>query len=445
MLVELVGQSGRDPDNVSANPARLVNVYAERTTEGERVLKSVLGMDRHTQLDGVFVRAMGRVNGVNYAVCGGHLWRINLDGSANDLGAVDTGRATICGNNGYVCVQAGTRYFVYDPDADTITEPAAGAFSDIGSVEFFGNYTVITEAGGRRFQWSALADPTDLPGLNFSTADGKDDNLLRGLAMDGRLYLFKEESTELWYNTGEAGADAMARVAGGVWDIGLLSRDMLCRFEGGAFIVGSDSRAHLVSSGGFQPVSIPPVETAIKIDRPQACLTYSDEGHTFCAIIFKDSPAWVYDLSMNEWHERAEGVNLGPWNVAASCKIGKEWAVGRNNGEISILRRTNADGSTPLVREITSRTLRMDGQRTILREFEVFPRQGFSAGTMNLHISRDGGSTWTPPKPKPIGGQGEYGRRVLWRNLGQARAINAKLRWTEPRDICLSTQARIVT
>ena len=237
----------------------------------------------------------------------------------------------------------------------------------------------------------------------------------------------------------------MARVAGGVWDIGLLSRDMLCRFEGGAFIVGSDSRAHLVSSGGFQPVSIPPVETAIKIDRPQACLTYSDEGHTFCAIIFKDSPAWVYDLSMNEWHERAEGVNLGPWNVAASCLLGREWAIGRNNGEISILRRTNADGSTPLVREVTSRTLRMDGQRTILREFEVFPRQGFSAGTMNLHISRDGGSTWTPPKPKPIGGQGEYGRRVLWRNLGQARAINAKLRWTEPRDICLSTQARIVT
>lgn len=29
MLVELVGQSGRDPDNVSANPARLV-AYCRR-------------------------------------------------------------------------------------------------------------------------------------------------------------------------------------------------------------------------------------------------------------------------------------------------------------------------------------------------------------------------------------------------------------------------------
>lgn len=445
MLVELVGQSGRDPDNVSANPARLVNVYAERTTEGERVLKSVLGMDFHTQLDGVFVRSMGRVDGVTYAVCGGRLWRINTDGSSTALGDLDTGSASICGNNGYVCVQAGTRYFVYDPDTDTITEPAAGAFSDIGSVEFFGNYTILTEAGGRRFQWSDLADPTDLPGLNFSTADGKDDNLLRAFAMDGRLYLFKDESTELWYNTGEAGAEAMARVAGGVWDIGLLARNMICRFEGGAFIVGSDNRAHLVSSGGFQPVSTPPVETAIKLKRPQACLTYADEGHTFLVIIFKDCPAWCYDLATGEWHERAEGVNLGPWNVAASCLLGREWAIGRNDGQISILRRSNSDGPTPLTREITSRTLRMDGVRTILREFELFPQQGFSAGTINLHISRDGGSTWSLPKPKPIGGQGEYGRRIMWRQLGQARALTVRIRWTMPRDMCLSTQARIET
>lgn len=445
MIVELVGQSGRDPDNVSANPARLVNVYAEPTTEGERVLKSVLGMTPHTQLSGVFVRAMGRVDGVTYAVCGGHLWRINLDGSANDLGAVDTGPASMCGNNGYVCVQAGTRYFVYDPQTDTLTEPAAGAFSDIGSVEFYGNYTVLTEAGGRLFQWSALANPTSLPGMNFSTADGKDDNLLRAFAMDGRLYLFKAESTEMWFNTGEAGADAMQRVAGGVWDIGLLSRNMICRFEGGAFIVGSDNRAHLVSSGGFQPVSTPPVESAIKLLKPQACLTYADEGHTFFAIIFKDAPAWVYDLATGEWHERAEGVNHGPWNVAASCLLGKEWAVGRNNGEISVLRRTNADGSQPLVREITSRTLRVDGQRAILREFELFLQQGYSSGTIYLQLSRDGGSTWTLPKPKAIGGQGEYGRRTIWRNLGQARALTAKIRWTEPNDCCLSTQARVVT
>lgn len=445
MMVEIVGQSGRDSDNVAANPARLINVYAESTTEGERVLKSVLGMDAHSQLDGVFVRAMGQVDGKAYAVCGGRLWRLDESGSSANLGAVDIGPASICGNNGYVCIQAGARYFTYDTATGTMSEPASGAFSAIGSVEFYSNYTILTEAGGRRFQWSALADPTSLPGLNFSTADGKDDKLLRAMALDGRLYLFTEGSTEVWYNSGQSGADALVRAAGGVYDVGLRSRDLACRFEGGAFIVGSDNRAHLVSAGQFQPVSTPPVETAIKLHEPQACLTYADEGHSFLAIIFKTAPAWVYDVATGEWHERAEGPQLAPWGVAASCQIGREWAVGRNSGEISVMRRTNADGPVPLVREITSRTLRMDGQRTILREFEVFPRQGFSAGTMDLHISRDGGSTWSLPKPKPIGGQGEYGRRVIWRGLGQARVFSARLRWTEPSDISLSTMVRIAT
>ena len=58
MMFDLVGQSGRDADDPSVNPSRLVNVYAERTTDGVRVLKSVLGMAPHSQLDGVFIRAL---------------------------------------------------------------------------------------------------------------------------------------------------------------------------------------------------------------------------------------------------------------------------------------------------------------------------------------------------------------------------------------------------
>jgi len=445
MMIELVGQSGRDSDNITANPARLVNCYAEKTVEGERILKSVLGMDHHTMLDGVFIRAMGNVDGITYAVCGGHLWRVNKDGSADDLGEVDTGSANIAGNNGLVTVQAGTRFFVYDPDTDTITEPAPGAFTDFGSVEFFSNYTVLTEAGGRRFQWSKLADPTDLPGLSFSTADYADDNLLRAVTLDARLYLFKERSVEVWYNTGGAGAEALERVAGGARDVGLKAQDLLCKISGGAFLVGSDDRAYLVAGGQYQPISTPPVETAIKKSRPVSCLTYDDEGHTFVCIIFRDAPAWCYDVAMGEWHERAEGVNLAPWNVARSVKIGNEWAVGRNNGEVVIMRRTNNDTQAPLVREVTSRTLRMDGARIILREIELFPQRGFSPGTMNLQVSRDGGATWSPSKPKNIGETGEYSRRLIWRQLGQARALTVKLRWSDPSDISLSTQGRITT
>ena len=73
MEVQFVGQSARDRDNIAAAPSRLVNCYAEPTAEGERVLKSVLGMEPKAQMTGVFVRALETVAGQLYAVCDGRL------------------------------------------------------------------------------------------------------------------------------------------------------------------------------------------------------------------------------------------------------------------------------------------------------------------------------------------------------------------------------------
>ncbi|WP_230685880.1 hypothetical protein, partial [Streptococcus pneumoniae] len=79
--------------------------------------------------------------------------------------------------------------------------------------------TVLTELNGRRFQWSDIADASNLPGLNFSTADGRDDDILRPFQINGQLYIWKETSHEIWYLTGGAGAEAFERMAGGVRDV----------------------------------------------------------------------------------------------------------------------------------------------------------------------------------------------------------------------------------
>lgn len=442
-MVEFVGQSSRDQDNITADPSRLVNLYRERAGDGVAWLKSVPGEDLVATLPDLFVTAMGNVDGLLYAVCNGRLYHIEQNGSVHDLGAVATGPATIAGNNGMVCIQAGSRYFVYDPATDTITEPTPGAFANVGSCEFFDNYTVLTQAGGRMFAWSKLADPTDLPGLSFSTADGRDDTLVRAFALHGQLYLFKTLSHEIWYNTGGAGAEAFSRLAGGVKDVGLLGHGLICRFPGGAFMVGSDNRAHLVGPGAVQPVSTPAVETAIKLGGPKCCVSYEDEGHTFCAVIFEHQPAWVYDIATGEWHERASGPALEPWHVTASARLGSDWVVGNDGGVIAALRRSNVDAGGPMVREATSRTLYLDGARPILRELEFFVRRGFTAAQVMLSVSRDGGITWSPWKQRPVSEQGEYGRRVIWRRLGQARSITVRLRISDPLEAPISSHARV--
>lgn len=442
--LEFFGQSSRDSDNVAANPSRLVNLYREPIVAGGRggaILKSVPGLEPFSDLPGVWSRAMEEVGGKLFAVVGGKLYEVGAGGAYTDRGAIDDDEnTTIAGNNGDVTVVANAKYYRWD--GTSLNQPTAGAFSSFGSHDYIGNYTVISEKDGRRFQWSDIADANSLPGLNFSTADGRDDNIIRPFNINGVLYLFKQASHEIWYNTGGAGALAFERQAGGVVDVGLKAHNLITRLPGAAFFVGDDNRAHIIS-GAVQPVSTPPVETALKDCQPRSCFAYEDEGHTFCVITFRDCAAWVYDVALGEWHERAEGVNLDPWSASCSAKWQGEWYCGRDDASLFRFARIGTDDNGVLVREAVSRTLYQDGQRFSVSELELFPRQGFQSGNIALEISRDGGLTWTPPKVRAVGPVGNYGGRVIWRSLGQCRQITARVRFTDPANLTMLAEGRL--
>jgi hypothetical protein len=367
---------------------------------------------------------MKTVDGQLFAACGAALYRIDADGNFFDLGEIVDGLTTMAGNNGLVTVCVGGRYWVWD--GATLSEPAAGAFSDFGALEFFGNYTVLTERNGRRFQWSDIADAENLPGLNFSEADGRDDNLIRPFVIGGQLYLWKEASHEIWYLTGGAGAEAFERAAGGVRDVGLKLHGLITGIPGGAFMVGDDNRAYIVS-GAMQPISTPAVEEAISGGDPTDCVTYEKEGHTFCAIIYRDRPAWVYDMATGEWHERSEGLSESPWSVSASVKWRGAWYAGRNDGRVFVFGG-NTDGGVPITKEAVTQTLKGD-DRVIIRAVEIFTRKGITAGGITLSMSRDNGVTFGAEKVRDVGPIGNTEKRVIWRNLGQFRQATARIRW----------------
>jgi hypothetical protein len=104
----------------------------------------------------------------------------------------------------------------------------------------------------------------------------------------------------------------------------------------------------------------------------------------------------------------------------------------------------DADGETPLVREITSRTLEIDRQWFTVDLLEMFPRQGFNVQALELEVSRDGGLTWSMPKAAPIGPVGQYGKRVTWRCLGRARQFTARLRASEADDFTIAAECELV-
>lgn len=475
---EFVGQSAKDSDNPAANTSRLVNCFRE-PIEGGHQIKSVLSEADWVDLSNVFLRDMIGVSNVLYAACGGALYSVTPTGTITNRGTISDGETVLSTNNGDVTVAANGTYYVWD--GSTLSTPSTGAFSSVGSVTFLDQYSIITERGGRRFGWSAVADASSFNALHFATKEARDDDVLRAAAINGRLFLFGEQSTEIWYNTGQAGANAFQRVPGGVLDTGLKAFGLLAQFDQGAFFVGDDGVAYLIDGGAPRPVSTPAIETALAQGSPTRCFYYEDEGHKFCVIRFTDRPAWVFDLSTLEWHERGKGVTLLQWDAVASVKIDGSWRVGNDLGTVRTLNRGNVDGTTPLRRMMVGRTLYFEGERPTVAEFEIYAKRGYAdlsatlkrvkfvteedgtfitdeagnyvtsdvtasearAPSCWIRVSKDEGNTWSREKSKSLGARGDYDARAIWRAMGQFRQFTVELNCTEPADIPFRSRARV--
>lgn len=450
-MLEFASKSSRDSDFAAATTERLINLYAEPLPEGASArfqLKSVLGSQTLTELDGAFVRGLAQIPTTAlaerlFSLAGGRLVQIGSDGSLTDRGAIpDDPNSSISGNNGNLTAVAGGRYFRLD-SANALNEPTAGAFSSFGSVDFVGGYTMLTERGGRRFQWSALAGPNILPGLNFASAEARDDVIIRGVSINGNFWIFKASSIEIWALTGQANENAFSQIPGTTIETGLRAFGLVTKIPSGAFFVGNDGKAYLASGSQVTPASTPAVETALSQGNPTDCFYYEDEGHSFCVIRFGDRPAWALDLATNMWHERA--TLTGPWRATVSAKAYGSWTVGSNGGLIERLVRNNTDGADPLIRRAVSRTLYIEGNRFRVSKLEFLGRVGRSSlgrpASMVMRVSRDGGLTFGPERAASMGALGQYEARMVFRSLGQARRLVAEVTISDPADLTLMSSA----
>lgn len=474
MQVEWIGAGRKDADNSQASPSRLLNMYRENLN-GKAVLKGVPGTESFCELGGVFMRAMAEIGGQIYAANGGMLYRIDRTGAQYLIGEIISSPDTeISSNNGKVAVAAGGDLFVFD--GTTRTVPDTGSFYDIGSVSFIGQRTIITERNGRRVQWSGVADAETYDALDFATAEQRDDVILRGEAIGGQYWVFKTESIEQWYLTG---ADNFITYRpGSLVDIGLKSFGLFCQVPNGGFIVGSDNIAYIISGGSMQPVSVRGVETALNDGTADRCYYYEAEGHKFCVIRFSDRPAWVYDISMNEWHERSEGVDHGPWTAVDAVPAYGGYYIGTARGSVRKLTNNNYDTDQPLFRRAVSSNLRMDGEFFSLDDVEFLGTIGqervqidvsdaLDAGTgleldagdgngllitgltgwrgaeIILRLSKDRGETFGVEREKSLGELGEYDRVLKYRAFGTMRNACLEVTVSDPVNVSFDAIAEV--
>jgi hypothetical protein len=438
MQFEFAAPSALDTDNRSANTARLLNMYREPAGDGAIWCKSLPGMTQFTDMARNDCRAMAEVGDEIYVVQGGYFYRVTSAGGLVLLGfVVDDVETTISSNNGNVTVVAGGIYYVWN--GTTLSQPVGGAFSVFGDVTFFAQLTVLTEEGGRRVQWSGLADPTSLDALDFATTEARDDVILRTMPVGSALWFFKETSIEPWYSLGTG----LAALPGATIDRGLKARNLLAQIPGGAFFVGDDNTVYLAGNNTIDRISNVAVETAITEGDPSRTLYFEDEGNKFCALIFNQRPAWVYNIITGEWCERTQGVDIGPWDAKASVKVLGIFYVGTDAGLIATLDRSNQDLGAVMVRRIVSRTVQSDGNWFTLPRVQVTSRIGFfdDEPQLAMRMSRNFGLSWQLHRQQGLGDRGEYLNRTIFRRLGQYRQATMELTLSTTSDVNISAAA----
>ncbi len=473
----LADKSARDPQNLAPTSERLINLYAVPAPTGATssvILRSVPGTRSHVTLPGPFLRAMTSVEGVLYMVVRGALFRIR-GGTMEYLAAVDDDPVTtMAGHRDKLTISAGGNYYLF---YDGITQPGSGRIVSVGSVAFADQFTLMSERGGREIEWTEVGQPDTRNALNFATAEGADDKIVRIATVGAYVVVFKERTSELW---SLQGTDFL-RVPGGVYDTGLLGPNLVAQMPGSLFFVGHDRVPYMTQGGGAMPVSMPAVNQALQDSTPTHCFYYEDRGHRFCVLRFSDRPAWVYDAAMGLWHERSSGVEHGPWDIIASAFVYGEWYMGGESGGIYRLGRSPTDANGPMRRTVVSRPLYMDGRQFSVPMLEVVGRFGnytldetapdwlldangfpilnsagqpiITAGNepstrsrpsrMFIATSRDGGHSFGRYRIKDIGRAGDFDARCKMHGLGQFRHFTAEVNMTDPVDVPLLGEANI--
>jgi hypothetical protein len=146
----------------------------------------------------------------------------NSTATTETMGSGAWGAATLAGGSNWT-VSAIT-------DAD---------FPGASSADFLDGYTIFTEPDSGRWFISDLYDADAFDALDFATAEGSPDKLVRVFVDHREAIAFGEDATEVYANTG--GADfPFSRIEGAFIEKGCIAPASIAKMDNGVFFVGNE-------------------------------------------------------------------------------------------------------------------------------------------------------------------------------------------------------------
>lgn len=420
---------------------RCVNLYPEVSGSGTSLSVAALYGTPGLALWGNYgtgpVRSAIRFDAQTLIVISGaRAYKVTPTGVATmltGLMASDTLPVSTASNGSVIMVTTGgiDGYFI-DPAAGTITQITDPDFLGGGNVGFLDGFFVWNVPGTGQFQYSQLYGPLIDP-LDFATAEGSPDDIVASIVNYRELWLFGENSTEVWYNQGDLD-QVFGRIQGAFMEVGCAASNSVAKMDNTVFWLGADDRGKgiVYRATGYTPqrISTHAIEWAIAqySDVSDAIgYTYQQEGHQFYVLSFPAGNAtWVYDAATDLWHERAwRDIDGGLNRHRSNCQVAFAGLVlvgdWQNGNVYSMALDTYSDNGVVIPRIRAAPYVTNDDNNFMTFDVLQIDMETGVTGIAVLQWSDDDGKTWSNELQASLGAIGET-VRVRWRRLGKSRA-----------------------
>ena len=421
--------------------SRLINAYVEQMgVEGKSplILKASPGLKTFgsTLTTAGPVRGMLVLPGALYVVAGVQLFFIDPTGTATSLGGIPGNNPVFMARNKktpfpeIAIVSDGLRFICQtaaDVGSHTLSTIADADLPPPLGVIFIDGYFIFAIEDGRFFI-SAINDGTSISSADFAEAEGDPDGLVSIGKRSRELWLFGEESIEVYQNTGAT--FPFERLPGVFIEKGCLARYSATPFIGSIAWVDNTGIVRLANGYTPQRISDHQVERDIRRLSDKSTIkafTWESDGHEFLHLTSSDW-SWVYDAVTGQWHEMKsyqKNFNRRLWAVQfegkcihGDAETGKLYEMDQD---------TYDEAGNAFIWETSAPNVHSYPNRIRVNAFwaDLIPGVGLNDPDPALKdpkvlfdYSIDGGKQWKAERSLPLGKIGEPNVRVRANRLG---------------------------
>jgi hypothetical protein len=440
---------------VNFNAEDTLNWYVLQDKRGKKpeALAGTPGLKFEYSLTGTSVPVRRLISYQNklYAIAGNIVFLGNTQ-----IGTISTvsGFVDFAINNAdQIIVVDGSRGYIIDTTLDTVTLISDPDFPPFPvSCAYLEGFFIVANGSSTQFFISAPNNGLTWDFKDFASVNTYGGNIVGVGVVNKRVFFLKETSTEIWYLSGDLDFP-FRRDNNLILNDGCISPATIHQEDGVIFWLSNDNSgvsSVLVSdSTNVKRVSWDAIDTKIRsFNNPSdvQCYLYKDDGHLFYVMNWtQDDTTLVYDSTTDYWHRmemlptKFDATNplaskvrhissthtffqgqhyIGDFRDSSIYTMSLEY--GDNAGEPIRRERIFRHFSLPTYKQIQIDAIQIDFQSGI-GDGEVSILDPDWQPQAYLSWSKNGGKSFGPERPAPLGRQGLYENRTVWRLLGTHR------------------------